>query len=584
MDRKKSLFQWIMYFAEEKKSGYIKAVLFALIGVICRLMPYYFTAQIVEKLIGGEKAFSVYVPLLGFTALFWVLGVVFHEISTTFSHVSTFAVLGNIRKRVCAKLLRVPLGDVLNIPSGALKNIIVERVDSMETTLAHVVPEFTANVAAPILMFLYLLTINWRLAFASLITFPIGVLFMGMMMRGQEAWNANCIKKTKILNDTAVEYINGIEVIKAFGKADSSYEKFEKAAKEGADCYIDWMRASIVWFSGGMAIVPATLLAVLPIGGFMYLRGNVAMTDFIMVIIFSMGLITPLITIMSYNDDITKAGIIFGEVGELLEMKEMVRPEVSASNPFDQSLELRDVHFGYNQEKEIIHGVNMDIKAGTVNAFVGPSGGGKSTIARLIASLWDVDSGTIKMGGVDMKDMALSDINSRIAYVSQDNFLFNRSVMENIRIGKKGASDEEVMETAKKCGCHEFIMELENGYDTIVGDAGGHLSGGERQRISIARAMLKNAPVIILDEATAYTDPENEALIQRSLAKMIEGKTLIVIAHRLSTITDADHIFVIRDGKLDSEGTHENLLAQNGLYKKMWEAHIASRDGEVALC
>ncbi|MBR1744336.1 MAG: ABC transporter ATP-binding protein, partial [Lachnospiraceae bacterium] len=534
MDRKKSLFQWIMYFAEEKKSGYIKAVLFALIGVICRLMPYYFTAQIVEKLIGGEKAFSVYVPLLGFTALFWVLGVVFHEISTTFSHVSTFAVLGNIRKRVCAKLLRVPLGDVLNIPSGALKNIIVERVDSMETTLAHVVPEFTANVAAPILMFLYLLTINWRLAFASLITFPIGVLFMGMMMRGQEAWNANCIKKTKILNDTAVEYINGIEVIKAFGKADSSYEKFEKAAKEGADCYIDWMRASRVWFSGGMAIVPATLLAVLPIGGFMYLRGNVAMTDFIMVIIFSMGLITPLITIMSYNDDITKAGIIFGEVGELLEMKEMVRPEVSASNPFDQSLELRDVHFGYNQEKEIIHGVNMDIKAGTVNAFVGPSGGGKSTLARLIASLWDVDSGTIKMGGVDMKDMALSDINSRIAYVSQDNFLFNRSVMENIRIGKKGASDEEVMETAKKCGCHEFIMELENGYDTIVGDAGGHLSGGERQRISIARAMLKNAPVIILDEATAYTDPENEALIQRSLAKMIEGKTLIVIAHRLS--------------------------------------------------
>ena len=210
--------------------------------------------------------------------------------------------------------------------------------------------------------------------------------------------------------------------------------------------------------------------------------------------------------------------------------------------------------------------------------LVGPSGSGKSTIARLIASLWDVKEGSIQIGGVDLRNIAIADFSQMIAYVSQDNYLFNTSVRENIRMGKKGATDAEVEEAAKRCGCHDFIMALENGYDTIVGNAGGHLSGGERQRIAIARAMLKNAPIVILDEATAYTDPENEALIQRSIAQMVQGKTLIVIAHRLSTIRDADQIFVIKDGSVDSKGTHRELLGQNGLYKRMWDAHVSARD------
>ena len=220
----------------------------------------------------------------------------------------------------------------------------------------------------------------------------------------------------------------------------------------------------------------------------------------------------------------------------------------------------------------------MTLPQGSYSAFVGPSGSGKSTIARLIASLWDVDSGSIEIGGVNIKDLSLEEYNRRVAYVSQDNFLFDLSVRENIRLGREGASDAEVEEVARRSGCYDFIQSLENGFDTIVGGSGAHLSGGERQRIAIARAMMKNAPIVILDEATAYTDPENEAIIQQSVAKLVAGKTLIVIAHRLSTVKDADKLYVIKDGAIDASGTHEELLARGGLYKAMWEAHIDARD------
>lgn len=245
--------------------------------------------------------------------------------------------------------------------------------------------------------------------------------------------------------------------------------------------------------------------------------------------------------------------------------------------PKDNSIELRNVKFGYH-EKEILHGVNMVCKAGSVNAIVGPSGSGKSTIAKLIASLWDVNSGSIKIGDVDIKQMSLMDFNQKIAYVAQDNYLFNETVRENIRQGNPNASDEDIIEVTKKSGCYDFIMQLGNGFDTIVGGAGGHLSGGERQRISIARAMLKDAPIVILDEATAYTDPENEAILQNSIAKLVEGKTLIVIAHRLSTIKDSDQIFVVNDGNVVAYGTHDQLLSSCALYKDMWNAHISVKD------
>ncbi|MBQ8877980.1 MAG: ABC transporter ATP-binding protein, partial [Lachnospiraceae bacterium] len=297
----------------------------------------------------------------------------------------------------------------------------------------------------------------------------------------------------------------------------------------------------------------------------------------VQVILLSVGLLASLISVAGYWDDIAKLGTIIGEVTDIIEQPDLVRPTESKTKPDKFGIFLQNVTFGYH-EKEVLHGINMEIEEGTINAFVGPSGSGKSTVAKLIASLWDVKGGSIKIGGVDVKDMSLTDYNKYVAYVSQDNFLFDETIMENIRMGKQGATNEEVIEAAKKCGCHDFIMGLEKGYETIVGGAGGHLSGGERQRICIARAMLKDAPIVILDEATAYTDPENEAIIQAAVAKLVRGKTLIVIAHRLSTITDSDKIFVIEHGRVNSCGTHEELLKMGGLYASMWKSHIAVKD------
>lgn len=584
--KKKSLFTWIFLFAKNKKKYYIASIFFALLRVACGIVPYIIIANIVRELLSGVRDWDVYLKECLIIAAFWFGNVLFHSISTTLSHVATFNVLGNIRKDLCDKLSRVPLGSVLDMPSGALKNILVERIDSMETTLAHVVPEFTSNLVLPVVMFVYLFHIDWRMGLASLATLPVGIAAMAVMFAGSQKWFDNAIQKTKILNDTAVEYINGIEVIKAFGKSKSSYDKFVVAAQEGSACFVEWMRRCIWPHSLSITVAPSTLLAVLPIGGYFFYNGSITAVDFITVIILSMGILMPLITVMSFSDDISKAGVIFGEVGSVLEMKELARPAADKRKPADNSITLKNVRFSYHkgiegeEKKEILHGINMVLPEGSFTAFVGPSGSGKSTIARLIASLWDVDSGDIEIGGVNVKDLSLEEYNRRVAYVSQDNFLFDMSVRENIRLGRPSASDAEVEEVARQSGCYEFIMSLENGFDTIVGGSGAHLSGGERQRIAIARAMMKNSPIVILDEATAYTDPENEAIIQKSVAKLVKGKTLIVIAHRLSTVKDADRLYVIKDGNIDSSGTHQELLDQGGLYKSMWQAHISAKDSD----
>ncbi len=581
---KKGLVGWIFDFAGEKKGPYLWSVFFALLSVACCIAPYFIIVRIVQQLMDGVRDWQLYLCECGITALFWGGNVLFHAISTSMSHVATFNLLGNIRKRMCDKITRVPLGTILDMPSGSLKNIMIERIDSMETTLAHMIPEYTSNIVLSIALVVYLFTIDVRLAFACLAVVPIGVIGVMFMLRDGPARFKYALDKTKVLNDTAVEYINGIEVIKAFGKSKSSYERFVVAAKEGSDCYVEWMRDCIWPHAIATVVTPSLLFSLLPIGGFMFLQGKIDASLFITVIVLAVSAIQPFLIAFTYHDDIAKAGAIFGEVGSIMTLEELDRPSVNKALPADNSIVLKNVHFSYHkglegeEKKEILHGINMTLPQGSYTAFVGPSGSGKSTIARLIASLWDVDSGSVEIGGVNIKDLSLEEYNNRVAYVSQDNFLFDMSVRENIRLGRQNATDAEVEEVARQSGCYDFIMSLENGFDTIVGGSGAHLSGGERQRIAIARAMMKNAPIVILDEATAYTDPENEAIIQKSVAKLVAGKTLIVIAHRLSTVKDADKLYVIKDGVIDSEGSHEELLTQGGLYKDMWEAHIGARD------
>ncbi|MCR4868894.1 MAG: ABC transporter ATP-binding protein/permease [Lachnospiraceae bacterium] len=575
--KKRTTISWIVQFAGKKGGYFLGSILIAVLGVACSFIPYLVIADMVRELIAGNTEQSYYLWLVLLMGVFWILRIVLHSVSTTLSHVATFHVLGGIRKQLTAKLTRIPLGSVLDDHSGTYKNIIVERVDAMETTMAHIIPEFTANILLPVVMFIYLLTIDWRLGLANLISVVIGLVFVSGMMKGSQESFQVTLEKTKKLNDTAVEYINGIEVIKAFGKSKSSYEKFVIAAKEGADCFIDWMRRCIWWSAGSLSFTPATLLGVLPVGLLLVQKGSLSPADFITGVILSSGLVAPLMVAFSYMDDIAKMGAIFGEVTEVLTREEMKRPAQMTEIPKTSDIRLSGVRFTY-KEKEVLHSIDMDIKQGRVTAIVGPSGSGKSTIARLIDSLWDVKGGCITYGGVDIRKLPLDYYTGQIAYVAQDNYLFDLSIMENIRLGRKGASDEEVIKAAKATGCHEFILGLEKGYDTIAGGAGGHLSGGERQRICIARAMLKDAPVVIMDEATAYTDPENEALVQSSVARLVSGRTLIVIAHRLSTITDADTIYVINSGNVEASGTHPELLKTCELYRNMWNAHVMAKD------
>ena len=577
--RRRSPLGWALSFAGSRKGSYVGSVLLALLSVGCGFVPYIFMAKIMKGLLEKTADFQYCLTQCLWMALFFVLDRLFHAFSTTMSHRATFEVLANVRRRLTKKLSRMPLGDVLDESSGTYKNIIVERVDSIETTLAHMIPEVTSNFIIPFVIFGYMVSIKWQLALLSLITVPVGLFFFALMMRGSQASYQNTVVKTKALNDTAVEYINGIEVIKAFGKAKTSYEKFVIAAKEGADCFVEWMRRCNVNQNAALVIMPATLLALLPFGVSYFINGWVTGPDLLMLIILSLGLITPFVIAASYMDDMSKLGTIIGEVTSILEKPELIRPDAMEEKPKGSDIVLNDVHFAYKEE-EVLHGVNLSIREGTVNALVGPSGSGKSTIAKLIASFWDVGSGSVTFGGVDIRNIPLDDYQKKIAYVSQDNYLFDMSVMENIRLGNPKATDAQVMEAAKACGCHDFIMQLENGYQTVCGGAGSHLSGGERQRISIARAMLKDAPIVILDEATAYTDPENEALVQRSVAKLVKDRTLLVIAHRLSTIASADQIILINEGRVEATGTQEELLQKSDLYRRMWRAHVAAREGE----
>ena len=581
MEKKRSAFSYLVEWAKPHKTGYIVSVACAILGVGFGILPYFGISSIIALLFSGVKVLDEYVGALTMIGMGFLLQIVFHNISTHISHNMTFNVIAEVRQNMCDKLTKLPMGDVLKRNSGEIKNLIVEKVDSIEPTLAHMVPEMTSKLTIPIIIWIFIMTIDWKLGMISLITIPIGFICQMCMMIGYETNYGRYVEANKNLNSVAVEYIKGIEVIKAFNNSAKSYKKFTDAATESANSAIEWMRGCQFYFSASMSIMPATLITVLPACVFFFLGESINLGEFITIIILSLGLVPPLLGAISFTDDIAKIGTIVSDIASILDEKELIRPNDEVSvNSYD--IQFKNVDFGYD-ETQVLHDINLEFKEGTVNALVGPSGGGKSTITKLIASMWEADKGSITIGGVSIKEIPLNQLNQMVAYVAQDNFLFDETIMENIRKGNMSATDEDVINIARLSGCHDFIMNLQKGYQTIVGGAGGHLSGGERQRISIARAMLKNAPIIILDEATAYTDPQNEAVIQEAVSKLVKGKTLIVVAHRLSTITDSDKIMVVKEGTIHSQGTHNNLMDKDELYSELYKAHIGAKDEKEAI-
>ena len=564
----------IKKYVKKRKGQYFVSVTLAIFSVVANLFSYIYLAKIIVALIEEIKDISFYFDCCMIILCMYVLKEIAAGISTSISHTATFNSLGEIRNDISKKLFKMPLGDVLSRSSGELKNIIVEQVDSMETSLAHLVPEFTANLVGPVLLFIYMFTLDWRLTLLSLIPFVVGMaIMMSVMNAHYKEMFGKSVAIGQHMNNSIVEYINGIEVIKTFNQSESSYKKYADAVYDNASFYYNWMDESMNKVAIGRLLSPMGIITIIPFGILFYIRGSIDLGNLITLIVLSFATVSSILKIMNYMDDMSRISTITSEIGKILDSREL--ENIGKGESLESyNIKLQDVDFSYDGEKKVIDNLSMEIKESSVSALVGPSGSGKSTIAKLIAGFWNVDSGSIKIGNVETKDLSLEKLSSSISFVSQDNFLFDMTIKENIRLGNKEATDEEIIEVCEKSACHDFIMNLSNGYDTRVGEGGGHLSGGERQRISIARAMLKNAPIVILDEATSYIDPENEALIQNALANLVKGKTLIIIAHRLKTIVNADRIFVIKDGKLNSYGNHEELLKSSELYKEMYTANL----------
>ena len=572
----KTALQYLLELAKPCKRLLVTSVIFAVLGAAAGIIPYLAVSRLIIRICARDYTLqAIFVTAL--IALAGYLGQLYlSTLSTIRSHRAAFTVLRNIRMQLTAKLSRVPMGFILDTPSGKFKTMLVDTVEKLELPLAHIIPELTANLLIPFLMLVYFFYLDWRLALTAFATFPLGLICYMGMMKDYEKRYAKVLTASKNMDAATVEYIGGIEVIKAFNQSTVSYRKYTEAIAENENAKAEWFKKTNPYYAAGIAIAPSSLLGVLPLGCWFFIHGSISAGSFISCIILSLGLIAPLIQALRYTDSLAMVDSTVKEIAKLLEAEEMNRPK-NAVPIKENTIAFSHVSFAYS-DTEVLHDISFQAVPNGMTAFVGPSGSGKSTIARLIASFWEASKGSVMIGGCDVRNIPLSQVMERVGYVSQDNYLFHLSIRENIRIGKPDATDAEIEQAAKKASCHDFISALPQGYDTVAGDGGNNLSGGEKQRIAIARAILKDSPIIVLDEATAFTDPENEAVIQRSIGELVAGKTLIVIAHRLSTITMAGKIIVMNHGRIEAEGGHQSLLESCELYRTLWNAHISVID------
>jgi len=567
----------------------IVPVVFAIIGVACGIVPYFAVASIVTELINGITDYRVFLPYAGLILAGFAGALIGHSISTIGSHNLAFSVIEDTRKKVVEKLSRLSMGTIEEKSSGKWSQFVVETLDKMEKPIAHVIPEVLANVLIPVVIVVIIFILNWKVGLANLVTLPLGILFSMLMMKDYEAKSKRYIEASKKMNAAAVEYIQGIKVIKAFNKSASSYDKFQKAVEDNRDSMLDWYLSVCFAMIAAMEVLPSTLLIVLPVGLYLFMTGGITIPTLIMCILLSYASYKPLLKAMAYTDAMANVRVVFGEIKSVLDLPELIRHD-TAPDPQGFDVRFENVIFGYGgalcetdgaaakDGTKVFDGLNFTAKEGELTAIVGSSGSGKSTIAKLLAGFWNIESGHITIGGADIGSMSLERNMQLVTYVSQENFLFNKTIRENLKMAKENATDEEIETACKKASIHDFIKSLPNGYNTNAGNAGSKFSGGERQRLTIARALLKDSPIVVLDEATAYSDPENEAVIQQSIDNLVKDKTVIMIAHRLSTIVNADKIIVLDKGKIAAEGTHTELLQDSPLYQKMWQSHISGRD------
>ena len=567
-EQQPSFFQELGGFMKPYQGLYTGSVLVSILGVCANLASYAFMGLIAAAVFDRSRAEHVLLLALA-AALCKLLHALLCNFSTWCSHKAAYRTLRDVRQAMMDKLLRLPMGYFEVNGSGRLKALITDQVENMETPLAHVLPEMTGNLLGPLALLIWLFVLDWRLGLCTLIWIMLGFSVTGGMMKGYEEKFAGQLAASKGMNQAVTEYVGGIEVIKNFGQDDACCSKYENAVYGHAAYNVGWQKETQTYSALGMAIAPFSVFPVLIAGLLFYGSGSLTGADLFLAVLLTMGIFQPLMSAMNYFDQLAQMGTVAKEMKDILEYPELKRGE--GAQPESAEIRFDHVTFSYDEHSApAVKDVSFTVPAGTMLALVGPSGSGKSTIARLLAGYWDADKGEITIGGQPMSAFTQAQLNALIANVDQDTFLFDRSIADNIRIGYPEASDDQVQEAARAAGCDDFIRALPQGYDTPAGLAGSKLSGGQKQRIAIARAMMKQAPILILDEATASADPENEALIQTAISAAAKGKTLIVVAHHLSTIVNAQQIAYVDGGEIRQIGTHQELLERCPAYAELW--------------
>ena len=581
--KKKSWMQALFAYAEGEKRRLILSVVLSVASVTLGLAPFFCMYRLICLFVAGMATASAIVRWCLLALAAWAGKILLFSLSTGTSHAMAYTILEALRLRLADRFLHAPLGNVENHTIGEIKSMMVDKIENLEPPLAHMIPEGAGHVVLPIVSIIALLCIDWRLALASLMTFPLSFICMGLTFKISGKNFEKFDQSSNYMNSTIVEYIEGIEVIKAFGRAGVSYEKYAAAITDFRTFVVKWLTSTFATMKLSFALFPSTLIGTLPVALALANSGRITAPQAALAVMLSISMVGSLARLEVFSENMRQVKFTVEGLEEYLEMPELPEPAARAEVSH-MDVELKNVRFSYtgDDKDEVLHGVNLKLPEGSFTALVGPSGGGKSTVAKLIARFWDVTDGAITIGGVNVRDLPLLQLSEYVSFVTQDNFLFRCSLLENIRLGNPQATDEEVRAAARAAQCEAFISKLPLGYDTPAGEAGKRLSGGEKQRIAIARMMLKNAPIVILDEATAFTDPENEVKIQRSIAALTKGKTLLVIAHRLSTIKNADNIVVLQNGRIAAEGTQEQLLENCPLYKSMWQAHTGAKNWAVS--
>ena len=572
----------LLSFAAPCRGKMAASVVLAILSVAGGFVPYLGVYQIIRLFLERQANWEGILFWCGVCLAGYAVKVAGYALSTMLAHVSAYTILEGLRLQAADRLMGAPLGEVDSRPIGAMKSTIVDRIEDIEPPLAHMIPELSSNILLPLVVVVAMFAIDWRMGLALLVTIPVALIPMAFGMRTYNKNYAAYMAANAHVNSVIVEYVEGIQVVKAFSQGERSYQKFAQAVSSFKAFTMDWYRCTWASMNLCLSILPTTLLGTLPMGIYLYQTGVLDPALVTLCLMMALGIVTPLMSATAFINSMKSMQFAVKDTRELLDLPQLSQSEQDA--PLEGcSIQLKDVSFSYggSDGKDVLHHLDLTIPQGKFTALVGPSGGGKSTIARLVARFWDVTGGAITLGGRDIRALPLKQLSREISFVTQDNFLFDCSLKENIRLGKPDASDEEVLAAARAAQCEEFLARLDRGWDTPAGEAGRQLSGGERQRIAIARAILKDAPIVILDEATAFTDPENEDKIQSSIMALSKGKTLLVIAHRLSTIQNADQIVVLEKGHIVDQGTQAELLRRCLLYQKLWQAHIGAQGWAV---